>query len=358
MPESHHLLSKTIQSLSPYQSARRIGGVGKNYVNANEAPYAAYYMPDHATWNRYPDFLPSELAQVYADYAEVEQKQTLAVRGADEGIDLLVRAFCQPTIDKIIITSPTYGMYEFVAQAHSVEVIDIPLDSDFELNHDEIIKRAPEAKIIFLCRPNNPTGAMHSIENLLAIANKVESSTLVVVDEAYVDFCPTQSLTKYLANTPNLIILRTLSKAFAMAAVRVGFILAQEPIIEGVSKLIAPYPIPDPCSQAAIFALSAAGIEYMQNQTKLLKKLTSFFSERLNEMPCVEQVYPANGNFVLVKFNNSPAIFAFLQEVGIIVRDQHHIAQLQNHLRISIGSTQDMMQIIDKMEQYCRDNNE
>jgi len=344
------LIASQLANLKPYQSARRIGGIGQSYLNANESPFPAYHMPASETWNRYPDFLPTELAHRYGDYAGVAHSRVVAVRGADEGIDLLVRAFCEAQKDSIRIQSPTYSMYEFVANAHQVTVDSIPLGDDYELNLEANLQKKDHLKLIFLCHPNNPTGNPLSVDSILAIANRHQDSAFVVVDEAYIEFCPELSVAKLIDAHPNLIILRTLSKAFALAAVRLGFIIAHETAIEVINTLIAPYPIPDPSAQIGLSALSEEGLAYMHKHKDQTIALRDNYAVLFNDLPCVEKVYPSVTNFILLEFKDSRSVFAALRNEGIILRDQNHITRLSNHLRVSIGSADEMQSLYTTLE--------
>lgn len=346
------LVAPQLADLEPYQSARRIGGQGQVYLNANELPFTPYGMPTGETWQRYPDFLPQELAKHYADYLDIQASKVVAVRGADEGIDLLIRTFCQPGIDAIRIQTPTYSMYEFVANAHQVTVEAIPLRSDFTLAMAPNLAPQSNLKIIFICNPNNPTGNLLSAADILSIADKHKENALVVVDEAYSEFCPDQSLISEIGNHPNLVILRTLSKAFGLAAIRLGFIVAEESILEYVSTLIAPYPIPDPSARIGIEALSIDGLKFMAEQRDTSLELKKKIMEMMVALPMIEHVYPSHANFFLVRFKDSTKVFEWLCQHGIILRDQHRVNTLENHLRISIGSEQDMDALLSCLKEF------
>jgi histidinol-phosphate aminotransferase len=336
------LVASQLANLEPYQSARRIGGVGQSYLNANESPFPAFAMAAGETWNRYPDFLPTELAHRYAAYAGVEHTRVVAVRGADEGIDLLVRAFCEANKDTIRIQTPTYSMYEFVAKAHQVAVDRVPLNEEFGLDLTANLVDQDQLKLVFLCHPNNPTGNPLALDSILAIAKKFQDSAFVVVDEAYIEFCSQHSLAQLLDTYPNIIILRTLSKAFALAAVRLGFIIAHESVIAVVNTLIAPYPIPDPSAQIGLTALSKEGLAYMHKHKDQTIKLREEYAALFANVRCVKKVYPSVTNFILLEFADSKAVFTALRVQGIILRDQNHIPRLHNHLRVSIGSSAEM----------------
>lgn len=343
------LVAPQLRDLQPYQSARRIGGIGQVYLNANESGFAPYEMPVTETWNRYPDFLPTDLTNTYSRYVGINPDRTMAVRGADEAIDLLIRTFCEPHKDAIRIQSPTYSMYEFVAQAHGVAVDTVSLDSSFELD----MKRNSSAevggknlKIIFICNPNNPTGNALSQDSIAAIAEEHRESAFVVIDEAYIEYCPQESLLSLIDSHPNVIVIRTLSKAFALAAIRVGFLIAREEVLEQVGKLIAPYPIPDNSARIAISALSDSGVSHMQScrdQTIALREQTQ---NDMNELNAVEQVYSSVTNFLLVRFRDTSLVMQTLLEEGVVVRDQTHFAQLPQHLRITVGTSEEMLEMM------------
>lgn len=349
---ANKLVAPQLADLEPYQSARRIGGQGQVYLNANELPFTPFGMSTGESWQRYPDFLPHELAKHYADYLKIDSSKVVAVRGADEGIDLLIRTYCQPRIDAIRIQTPTYSMYEFVANAHQVAVESIPLTTDLNLAMAANLKPQQNLKIIFICNPNNPTGNLLSATDILAIADQHKRGALVVVDEAYSEFCPDKSLVSEIANHPNLVILRTLSKAFGLAAIRLGFIVADESILEYVSTLIAPYPIPDPSARIGIDALSVDGLKFMTKQRDTSLVLKKKYMDVMAALPMVENVYPSHANFFLVRFQDSTKVFEWLRQHGIILRDQNSVNTLDNHLRISIGSEQEMDALTNCLKEF------
>lgn len=355
MSLTEKLVAPQIRDLVAYQSARRIGGVGQVYLNANESAFPPFAMPEGESWQRYPDFLPAELGRSYRDYLacdSIKESNVLAVRGADEAIDLLVRCYCEPRVDAITINVPTYSMYDFVAEAHQVQRREISLASDFQLDAEQNASAGLASKLIWICNPNNPTGNLLRLDSILAVAQANRERAFVVVDEAYIEFCPEQSLVGAIASNPNLIVLRTLSKAFALAAVRVGFVLAHETVIAMLAKLIPPYPMPDPSARIALAAISQDGLRTMRRQRDAVVSLRSQYREQLASLPCVEKIYPSETNFLLLKFSDSVAVFGHLQSRGIILRDQHHHARLHNHLRITIGTEEELKLLIDALTEY------
>ncbi|MDV7105976.1 histidinol-phosphate transaminase [Vibrio sp. TH_r3] len=347
------LAPEAIKKLIPYQSARRIGGSGRLWLNANELeqPIAYSSIVDNndqntlSDYNRYPDFLPTDIATAYQQYCNTSVP-TLAVRGADEAIDLIIRTFCQPAKDKILICSPTYAMYEFCADAFTVGTIDVPLSlPSFTLNVDEIASKATEANVVFLCSPNNPTGNLLAKETIIEVLEKTSDSALVVVDEAYIDFEIESNLVTLIEQYPNLIVIRTLSKAFGLAAVRCGFILTNPEIMGYLKKLIPPYPMPDSSSHIVLQALSNDGLLKMRQRVDELNATKEKFIDSIRHLKWIETIYPSATNFVLIKTDSSINLFQYLLDQGIVTRNQSHEPALSDCVRITIGTPQTMHEV-------------
>lgn len=344
------LARKTVQALTPYLSARRIGGKGEIWLNANEAPDCSQYQLDSSKLNRYPEFQPPALINAYAQYAGLNDSQVLSTRGADESIEILIRTFCEPGNDSILICPPTYGMYAISAETCGVAIEEVALDGQFDVNYEAveqaINKADSKVKIVFLCAPNNPTGNMLDRAKLITLLQATQGKALIVADEAYIEFCPELTQAELIAEHENLVITRTLSKAFALAAIRCGFTLAQESVITMLNKVIAPYPVPEPVAQIATQALSENGLGIMKNRVKVLNHNRQILQNALQNIACVEEVFPATGNFVLVRFQDSAKVFAAFANDGIIMRDFASKARLQNCIRITIGSEAEMQATI------------
>ncbi|RKF13632.1 histidinol-phosphate transaminase [Alginatibacterium sediminis] len=348
------LVPDYIQNLEAYQSARRIGGKGRYWLNANELANSPLGHLHTSELNRYPDFLPDQLAQTYATYAKLPAEYCLATRGADEAIELLTRCYSHAHGKHVVISSPSYGMYQFCAQANNSKLYDIPLKNSFSWDIDALISQAQNSSIIFICSPNNPSGnaiEKHELERLLS---HTHDHCLVVVDEAYLEFCPQQEFVELLNNYPNLMLIRTLSKAFGLASLRVGFLLANPILLQTVRKLIAPYPIPDPSAQIAIQALSSLNLSTVQDSTYCLNRRRDQFSHQLSNIACVEKVFPSSTNFVLVRVKQpSPNhCFSFLREQQIVARNQSHEPSLANCIRISIGQQHELDAVIAAFQKY------
>ncbi len=345
------LARKTVQELTPYMSARRIGGTGEVWINANEAPESGEYNLDSSKLNRYPEFQPPELIQAYASYAGVDDEQLLATRGADESIEVLIRTFCEPGIDNILICPPTYGMYSISAQTCGVGVKEVALDKQFDVDFDAVASSLDSVKIVFLCAPNNPTGNMLDINGLKNLLVKAKDKTLIVVDEAYIEFCPTETKAGLIGEFNNLVITRTLSKAFALAAIRCGFTLAQKPVIEMMKKVIAPYPVPAPVAQVATQALSQSGLQTMRSRVETLNANRQSLVKALSQLTIVTEIFPATGNFVLARFQDSTRVFNHLSDKGIIARDFASRPRLENCIRLTIGNQAEMQSTLSALNE-------
>ncbi len=346
------LAPEAIKKLIPYQSARRIGGAGRVWLNANELEVPLHFDNHAQNYNRYPDFLPHDVASAYQAYCGVNSP-VVAVRGADEAIDLLIRTFCQPGKDKIVVCPPTYAMYEFCADALAMETIKVPLvGDDFQLDCDGVIRAAKDANLVFLCSPNNPTGNLIPQSDIIQVLEGTRSDALVVVDEAYIEFEIAQNAASLIEQYPNLVIIRTLSKAFGLAAVRCGFIIADQSVMEFVAKLIPPYPMPDSSATIVLAALSEQGLQQVNANTDSLISTREWFINELKTLACITHVYPSSTNFVLVRTHSGSDLFAYLLKHGIVTRNQGHEPALKDCVRITIGSQSSMEEVINVLRSY------
>lgn len=368
------LVPESVKKLIPYQSARRIarGMTNKQdhlWLNANELETCCQYGDEkqgvNSHYNRYPDFLPFDIAAAYRDYCEQFQLDSknedgrlnanveiMAVRGADEAIDLLVRAFCQPGNDQILVCPPTYGMYEFCADSMGVKTAVVPLTAEFQLNLPQIEAELENTSIVFLCSPNNPTGNTLYPQDLLALLESTKDQSLVVVDEAYIEFAPQTSVLHLMAQYPHLIVVRTLSKAFGLAAIRVGFLIADQSVMSYVARLVAPYPIADPSAEIALKALDSAGLIQMKAQTDSLIEIRDWFSYEVSQLSIVDKVYPSCTNFVLIRFKGSNNFYEYLLNKGIVARSPANESTVKGCVRISIGSASSMNKTLQVLKEY------
>lgn len=342
------LIKKSIQALTPYQSARKIGGNGTIWLNANEYPVSPNFLTMDGL-NRYPEPQPSRVIELYANYAGVKSDQVLVSRGGDEAIELIVRAFCEQG-ESVLYCPPTYGMYQVSSTAFDIHTKTIPLTAEFQLDLPKIAENLEGVKVVFVCSPNNPTGNTVAADDILALLELTKNRAVVVVDEAYIEFCAKTTFAKYLNDFDNLIIVRTLSKAFGLAGIRCGFALANSDIIQALQKIIAPYPIPVPTALIAEAALSVEGIAKMQYQVSELIKNREWLKNELSQLAIVKQVFPSQANYLLVRFENGQAVFDTLWELGIILRNQTTALNLKDCIRISIGTHDENQAVIEALK--------
>ncbi|MEZ8103583.1 MULTISPECIES: histidinol-phosphate transaminase [Vibrio] len=341
------LARKQVQSLTPYLSARRIGGSGDVWLNANESPFDNEYKTDFSRLNRYSECQPKALIEAYAAYAGVKPEQTLTSRGADEGIELLIRAFCEPGEDAILFCPPTYGMYAISAETFGVEQKTVPLTQDWQLDINGIESNLESVKLVFVCSPNNPTGNVIKRADIVRLLEMTKDKAIVVMDEAYIDFCPEVSTVDLLEQYPNLAILRTLSKAFALAGLRCGFTLANKEIIDVLLKVIAPYPVPVPVAEIAIQALSESGLARAKFQVLDLNANRAYLQAGLMTIAGIE-IFEGWGNYLLVKFSDGDALFKAAWEKGIILRN----SPIKDCVRISIGNREECEKTVGFIRNY------
>ena len=342
-----------IRDLIPYASARRVQTQGGEiWLNANESPYVRRTSGSRSDLNRYPDFQPAQLLGSYAKYAGVETNQLLVTRGIDEGIDLLVRSFCMPGEDRIIYTPPTYGMYQISAETNAVKCLPVPLSPDWELNVQEITGQIEAAKLIFLCSPNNPTGNILERSAVLEILEAAQDRAIVILDEAYIEFSPDTAYVNLLSEFPNLVLMRTLSKAFGMAGLRCGFLMTNPEIIATLQKVIAPYPIPVPVGDIALETLSEAGIAQMAHDVKAIGLARQALADRLTQFQFIKNIHTGAANFLLLKVSDAAAFMQVLQEQGIIIRDRSSQPGLDACVRITVGSEAENNRLLESIKQY------
>ena len=351
------LAREELVDMVPYQSARRLFASGdteqtkrKVWLNANEAPGTGEYQVSSENINRYPDFQPDNLLNAYSDYCGLERSQILATRGADEGIELIIRSFCRAYQDNILICPPTYGMYAISAENHGAGIIKAPLQSSaqgMQLDFDALKSAVGKVKVVFFCSPGNPTGNLLSKDDIISAIELFKDNAIVVIDEAYIEFSPEQTSTDLIAKYNNVIVLRTLSKAFALAGLRCGFTLASDEIITLLSKVIAPYPISAPVAEIASKALSA-DLGKMAQRVQCCNSIKTTLSTWLSAQNWCSEVFISNANFILFRCINpqeKERIFDTLVAQDILIRDQSKQMQLANCLRISIGSEQEITQL-------------
>ena len=343
------LVRENVRNLTPYQSARRLGGNGDVWLNANEFPAAVEFQLTQQTLNRYPECQPKAVIENYAQYAGVNPGQVLVSRGADEGIELLIRAFCEPGKDAILYCPPTYGMYSVSAETIGVECRTVPTLENWQLDLRGIADKLDGVKVVFVCSPNNPTGQLINPQDLRTLLEMTRGNAIVVADEAYIEFCPQATLAGWLSEYPHLVVLRTLSKAFALAGLRCGFTLANEELISLLLKVIAPYPLSTPVADIAAQTLTQQGVNAMRERVAQILLERQYLVNALKEIACVEQVFDSETNYILARFTASSSVFKSLWDQGIILRDQNKQPSLSGCLRITVGTREESQRVIDAL---------
>ncbi|HYJ91838.1 MAG TPA: histidinol-phosphate transaminase [Pyrinomonadaceae bacterium] len=341
------IVRENVKGLIPYSSARgEYTGSASIFLDANENSFGS---PISENYSRYPDPQQIAIKKKVAELNGVERDQVFIGNGSDEAIDLLIRVFCRPGIDNILICPPTYGMYEVAAQINDVTVKLANLMCDFALDSEAINSAIDEdTKLIFLCSPNNPTGNSLSRNETLRIAEIFEG--IVVVDEAYIHFSDEDSLISDIDNFPNLVVLQTFSKAWGLAGLRVGLAFAIREIIDLLNKIKPPYNV----SQIAQEKI----LEALENQPAVKNAVAEIKNERirlageLQRLPFTENVYPSEANFLLVKVANANSLYRFLVERQIIVRNRSNVDQCEGCLRITVGTPTENNALIAAMAEY------
>jgi histidinol-phosphate aminotransferase len=344
MIDINSLVRKNILSLTPYSSARNeFDDSAEVYLDANENPY-------ETGLNRYPDPFQKALKKKIGELRRISANNILLGNGSDEILDLLFRTFCEPRIDNVITHNPSYGMYPVLASLNDVEIRKINLEEGFELNSSAMIEASDKnTKLFFICSPNNPSGNIlnkSEIKKILRVEN-----TLVIIDEAYIDFTNEDSWLNELPNYDNLIVCQTLSKAWGLAGLRIGICFASAAIIRVLNAIKPPYNINVLSQQMAI--------ETLENEDQFNTNLEEILCEKaileteLEGIACVEKVYPSEANFLLVKVTNAGDLYNFLIKNKVVVRNRSTEYLCENCVRISIGTPIENNRLLNCLKNYA-----
>ncbi|MGX8695224.1 MAG: histidinol-phosphate transaminase [Prevotella sp.] len=338
------LLRPNIARLAPYSSARDeySGHEAHVFLDANENPY-------NGPWNRYPDPLQRELKKVISRVKQVPEECIFLGNGSDEAIDLPFRCFCRPRIDNVVAIEPTYGMYRVCADINDVAYRPVLLDDKYQFRAEQLLAACNDhTKIVWLCSPNNPTGNSLQREEIMKVIENFPG--IVIVDEAYIDFSRQRSFRFELQQHPNLVVLQTMSKAWGCAALRLGMAFASPEVIQVYNKVKYPYNVNLLTQQQAMKSLS--------DQVSTEKWIRMILGERgrlmeaFRELPICHQVYPTDANFFLAKMTDAQAIYDYLVNRGIIVRNRTRIQLCQDCLRITIGTRNENSELMAALRQY------
>lgn len=334
------LVRKNIWNLKAYSSARdEFKGEASVFLDANENPLNSPY-------NRYPDPLQWKLKEKISEIKKVNINSIFLGNGSDEPIDVAIRIFCEPAVDNIVAIDPTYGMYKVCADINNIEYRQVLLNDDFSLNVDDILAKVDKnTKIIFLCSPNNPTANLLNKEDIRTIISSFNG--ILILDEAYIDFAPNESWLPELNKYPNLIILQTFSKAWGLAAVRLGMAFASPDIISFFNKVKYPYNINILTQNFVLSELDK--YEQKEEWVSTLVKERIRLEDKLASLPLIQKVYPSDANFILVKVADANKIYNSLVDKGIIIRNRNTVSLCAGCLRITIGTESENNLLIEEL---------
>ena len=337
------LLRNNIRSLQPYSCARdEFKGEASVYLDANENPY-------NAPFNRYPDPLQWEVKEQITRVKGVPAENIFLGNGSDEPIDLLFRAFCEPRIDNVVAIEPTYGMYKVSANINDVEYRKVILDENFQFSADKLLDATNlYTKIIWLCSPNNPTGNSLDRNEIIKLLTSFEG--IVVLDEAYIDFAAEGSFSEMLSHYPNLVILQTFSKAWGSAAIRLGMAFASKEIIAVLNKIKYPYNINILTQKQALSALKNDA--QVKQWVKTLLAERAVLVEALQQLPIVQHIYPTDANFVLVRVDDANALYHYLVDKSIIVRNRNTVSLCLGCVRITVGTPEENQILLEELKKF------
>lgn len=335
------LVRRNVLTMKPYSSARdEFKGEAEIFLDANENPYPSPY-------NRYPDPMQWKVKEKLAEIKGVKPTQIFLGNGSDEPIDLIIRAFCEPNQDSILITEPTYGMYKVCAEVNAVNVQQVLLTPDFDVDLEAFPNTFDATtKVIFLCSPNNPTGNLLDRDKTIQILKRFYG--LVVIDEAYIDFTKSKSFIHELKKYSNLLVLQTFSKAWGLAGLRLGMCYASEQIISILNKIKYPYNVNIQTQNLALNALENAYRKDIWVDEILKQK--NILIKKLRNLKIVEVVFPSDANFLLVRVKDAPATYHYLTDNGIIVRDRSKVSLCYNCIRITVGTPEENNRLIEALK--------
>ena len=330
-----------ILALEPFDVGTRTGDYGPDSIrlDANENPFPPLVQDNLAVGlNRYPEPQPARLRDMMAALYEVPADYLLLTRGGDDAIDVLVRAFCRPTVDSVAVCLPTFSAYAHFARLQGARVIEARLDPEFDFDAESLldsVRDDPGLKLVFICSPNNPTGNRVDRDQILKVVEELPQS-LVVVDEAYLEFADSASLAGEVVRRPNLVVLKTLSKAFGLAGARVGALIANPELVAIAARALPPYPLPTPSIEAALAALAPSRRPVHEERISRIKAERERVALRLERSPIVRRVRTGGGNFLFLEVDQPDRLATSLRANGIQVRFRPNAAP--GGVRLTIGS--------------------
>lgn len=340
------LIRPELKELKSYDLPVRTPGI---WLNANESPWDINEVMFAQNVNRYPEKAALSLMEQLSVIYQVQANQMLLTRGSDEGIDILVRLFCRPYQDEVIICPPTFGMYQQSIKLQGAKLVTVPLQADKDYQWDlQKVKQSvtQNTKMIFICSPNNPTGNLISSNQILELLDFLKGKAVVVIDEAYIEFAQGESMTSYINQYSNLVILRTLSKAFGLADLRCGMVISQAPLITFLQNLMPPYPFSSITLKIIHMATSNQKLQQINKNIALIKQQRAMMLSELRRLSIVDKIYPSEANFLLVIFKELQSVLQRCRQNNIYLRDFSDMPGLMNGIRISIGLESQNQQLL------------
>jgi len=327
-----------IATLKAYVTAEQVSAAVR--LNANEAPRSPWQPDTRDGLNRYPEIRPQRLQARLATLFGTDPATLLATRGSSEAIDALIRAFCRPYTDNIVVTPPTFSMYRVYADVQAVQTINVPLqaENDFALDTNAVLDACtPETKLLFICSPNNPTGALVSRSDILSLVKSRAGKSLVVVDEAYLEFSGARSVADEIARHDNLVVLRTLSKAWGLAGVRCGALLASPEVVAMLERILAPYSFSTPATDCLLEALDSTGVPDARQLVEQTIAERGRLEQGLARLDCVRHIWHSDSNFLLVQFDDLAKVHRCVSNARILIREFPGDSTLGHCARITVG---------------------
>lgn len=327
-----------ILSLKPYEHAAWQPTLER--MHANEMPWRANGDDTRAGLNRYPEPQPREILDRLAQLYQVRREQVLVGRGSDEGIDLLIRAFCRAGQDRVLICPPTFGMYKVAARIQGADVLEVPLlkERGFALDENAVLRAAPDVKLIFLCTPNNPTANLLDATVIERLCGALQDRALIVVDEAYIEFAGCPSFAARIEEFQNLVVLRTLSKAYALAGARCGTVIAHPEIISLLARIIPPYALSTSTIETVLAVTDARGQAASQERIRTVLEERERLRIELARLPLIQTVWSSDSNFLLVDCVDADRVLNAAIDSRLIIRDPRSQRGLERSVRISVGT--------------------
>ena len=336
-----------VRHLKAYVAAEQLSGMIR--LNANESPESPWSDLDRSPLNRYPLVRPAELQSRMATLYGVGPENVLATRGSTEAIDTLIRTFCRAYQDNIVVTPPTFDMYKVYADVQAVELNPAALnaDEDFAIDADSVLSAANEnSKLIFICSPNNPTGTLASREDILTIAAARRDQSVVVVDEAYIEFADRASLIADIPGNDNMVVLRTMSKAFALAGARCGALIGTAEAVTMLSRVLSPYSFSTPVTERVLDAMTEDGFRKAAELVARTVAERERLRDRLSQCRIVDRVWPSQANFLFARFSDIDTVREQLRAANILIREFASLPDYAGCARITVGTPDENNQLM------------